>query len=500
MIDISSQRELFVDDYLINKDKTTAEQRLHVPVRRGVTFEFDSPWEGSNCGYPCVFFAEGKWRMYYRASCYDRAAYICYAESHNGTHWIKPSLGIVEFEGSRANNIIFDFDMLSELGFKTLDNLFVFYDSNPECPAKEKYKMVMMWCGNGALLCLTSGDGLHFKKSHVLTRDGEFDSQNVAFFSAAHGKYYCYFRGEHTPDKAAPQIDISYSDKVAAMIYDPYKGAYKEPGAGDRPFVRDVRVMESTDFKSWSEPKQIVMNGDDYQLYTSGINPYPRAPHIFFGFPNRYVERKYWSPAFEELCGKEDRLRRMKSSPRGGLAINDTMFMASRDGYNFTRYEEAFLPPPPECPEAFVYGDGYISHGLIEVPSEVPGAENEYMLLVNEGYRSYERCNRLAKYTIRLDGFVSMHAGGEAKVLTTKEFTYCGEVLHVNIATSARHPVYFVLTDRDGNKYASHEVFGNSTDKRVHFLDEDAVAKLSGKPVTLEVMLHDADLYAIRFD
>ena len=30
----------------------------------------------------------------------------CYAESKDGIHWKKPELGLVEFNGSKANNIV----------------------------------------------------------------------------------------------------------------------------------------------------------------------------------------------------------------------------------------------------------------------------------------------------------------------------------------------------------------------------------------------------------
>ena len=77
-------------------------------------------------------------------------------------------------------------------------------------------------------------------------------------------------------------------------------------------------------------------------------------------------------------------------------------------------------------------------------------------------------------------------------------FTYEGEELYANLATSAKGYAYFTLRCGD-EEYTSYEVFGNSVDKRIHFKDPAAVARLAGKPVTLTVRLRDADLYAIRF-
>ena len=499
MLNISDRRECFFDTYLIDKERTTAELRLHKLRRREVIMEMNMPWEGNVCGYHCVFFAEGKWRMYYRCSMEGRKeSFVAYAESADGIRWVRPSLGIVEFEGSRDNNIILDLPMLKEHDYKGFDNMYVFYDENPDCPTAEKYKMISMWVGHGALLLLVSADGIHFERSRVLTTDGEFDSQNTALFSPEFGKYLCYYRGEHEPDKSTPVCDKSYTDKQAKALMDPVRMLLREPGEGTDAFMRDVRVMESEDFINWSIQKRIEATGADLQYYTNCVMRYPRAPHIFVALPMRYVERKAWTPNYGELCGKEARLRRMSGgSLRAGLAITDGLFMCSRDGYRFAKYDEAILPPPPENPEAFVYGDGFAVPALIEVPSDIPGADNEYMILVNEGYRTESGYNRLVKYTARLDGFVSLHAGGEERVAVTKPFTYEGRELYANLETSARGGVYFTL-ECDGEEYSSCEVFGNSTNKRIPF-DEGVVERLSGKTVTLKLRMLDSDVYSIRF-
>ena len=272
----------------------------------------------------------------------------------------------------------------------------------------------------------------------------------------------------------------------------------REPGAGTESFMRDVRVIESTDFVNWSTQERIKTTGNDYQLYNNVIFPYPRAPHILIGLPMRYVERKAWTKNYEELCGKEDRLRRIKTLARFGLAVTDSLFMVSRDGHSFTKYDEAIVSPPPENPEAFVYGDSSITPALIEIPSRLPGADNEYMIMVRESFRIQGTSPKITSYVSRLDGFMSMHAGAAPRRTVTKEFIYDGTELYANIETSAHGYAYFTLTS-DGKEYTSVEVFGNSTDKRIRFDDDSTVASLSGKPVTLTVEMSDCELYSIRF-
>lgn len=495
MINIGNKRELFFDNYLIDTEKTSAESRLHKPQRKGVVLDFNMPWETNLTTMITVIYAEGKWRMYYIDA---PKQCVLYAESDDAENWVRPELGIVEFEGSTKNNILISREMFAEHGFVMFDNMSVTYDENPECPADEKYKMVGLWCGHASLALLTSADGLHFDKCRLLTDDGEFDSQNRLFWSAEHKKYFAYFRGEHDPDKTKTSTDYSYTDKLAKTLIDPERFLQREPVDTSSSFMRDIKYSESYDCKSWTPSKKINTTGIDFQLYNNCIFPYPRAPHVFVGLTLRYVERKAWTKNYDELCGKEDRIARAKRQLRFGLAVTDGIFMASRDGYNFTKYDEAILPPPPENPEAFVYGDGTMTPALIEVPSEIPGADNEYMILVRESFRTVQSHCKLVKYTIRLDGFVSMHAGGDECELVTKEFAYDGENLYANIATSARGYAYFTLKSGD-EEYTSCEMFGNSTDKRIRFEDDEAVKKLSGKPVTLTVKMFDADLYSIRF-
>jgi len=497
MIDIGSRRECFFDDYLVNREESDAQLRLHKPVRRKLLIRFDRPWEGSEVTFCNVIFAEGLWRMHYVCN-HGREKYVCYAESTDGENWVRPDLGMIEYRGSTQNNIIFDVKSLEKFEFTGFDNMSVFYDDSENCPKDERYKMVAWWQGHAALICLMGEDGIHFTKSRFMTDDGEFDSQNRAFYSHAHGKYFCYYRGEHEPSAEITRIDFSYTDRTASALYDPERFLLREPGAGTFSFQRDVRVTESTDFVHWSKQRQIECTGAEFQLYNNCVFPYPRAPHIFIGFPLRYVERKAWTKTYDELCGREDRRTRMNRGARMGLAVSDGLFMVSHDGYSFTKYDESMFPPPPENPESFVYGDGTVTPVLVEVPSEIPGAENEYMMYIRESYRSTD-CSKLVKYTTRLDGFVSLHAGGTECGVKTKEFTYSGEELYVNIATSARGYAYFTLKSGD-ETYTSCEIFGNSVNKRVRFEDDAAVSRLAGKPVTLEMRMFDCDVYSIKFE
>ena len=65
MISLGHRRECFFDDYLIDTAKTTAEFRLHEPVRRECVMVHNAPWEGDGCDFHNIVKDGNLYRMYY---------------------------------------------------------------------------------------------------------------------------------------------------------------------------------------------------------------------------------------------------------------------------------------------------------------------------------------------------------------------------------------------------------------------------------------------------
>ncbi|MCK5806204.1 MAG: hypothetical protein KAI66_25455, partial [Lentisphaeria bacterium] len=176
-IDIGTHRELFVDDFLIERMEGVRLQ-LHRPVPREVAVVHDTDWEGNTCGYHTVFQDGDLYRMYYRGAHVARHTtrqshpqLTCYAESKDGIHWVKPDLGLFEFNGSKANNIVW-------AGVGT-HNFAPFKDTNPDCSPEARYKALGSM--KGGLAAFASADGIHWRqtgKTPVITK-GAFDSQNL---------------------------------------------------------------------------------------------------------------------------------------------------------------------------------------------------------------------------------------------------------------------------------------------------------------------------------
>lgn len=486
---IGSEREVFWDDYIVDTEKTTAKTRVHSPVRKELVMSFNEPWEGAHCYFINMFRDTDRFRMYYHASNggSPSGVRICYAESADGIRWVKPKLGICEFAGSRENNIVLSEKEIPDVEHPQTDNMFVFKDKNPACPADERYKGVSNCCANGtsALKCFVSADGLHFRYGWDLyERKSFFDSLNTAFYDPRRNRYFCYFRGWH------PSGELI--------------GAETSPDIEGRTLTRDIRVMESEDFHHWSEPKQLDYgkNARDFHLYTNNIEPYYRAPQIYVGFPARYTDRSRWTDNYEKLCGREERLERVRGGvPRFGYAVTDCLFMCSRDGERFYRPDEAFLRPGPENDWSWRYGDCFMNAGMFEVPSPFPNEAPELSFLSPTKRWTHEKSgNLLHRYGIRVDGFISRYAGFDTAVLETKPFIFSGNKLAINFETAAAGSVYVELTDQNGKtmeSFRSAELFGNAIDREVGF--EGDLGAMQGKTVRLRFRMSDADLYSFRF-
>jgi hypothetical protein len=448
-IRIDSHRELFVDDHLI-ESLNGAKLELQHPREREVAMVHDAPWEGCTSTYHTIIQDGDTYRMYYRGGGWDEAKkksrhpdFVCYAESKDGIHWKRPELGIYEFDGSKANNII--------LEGNAAHNLAPFIDTNPNCKPDEKYKAV--GGVKGGLVTFKSSDAIHWQplsKQPVITK-GYFDSLNTAF-------------------------------------WDPRRGAYVEFHREYRDHIRDIMTCLSSDFTHWSDPVWLEYTGAPHQhLYTNAISPYFRAPQLLVGLPMRYVPGR--NPE--------------KHSQDG---VSDFCFMTSRDGRNFHRWNEAFVRPGQQ-PDRWVNRNNLPAHAIVETASDVPNAAPELSLYATEGYYRGP-ATRLRRYTLRLDGFVSVSAPPNGGRMTTKPILFAKTAgpakIRINFATSAVGSLKCELQDENGKARPGFaladcdEIYGDSIDRAITWGGKSDVSQLADKPIRLHFVMQDADLYAFQ--
>jgi hypothetical protein len=494
VIDIGSRRELFIDEYLIETMTGGARLRLQQPVETDDVFVHDTPWEGNRTMYYTIFQDGDIYRMYYRGSQINLGGkgsqdnldigdysipynVTCYAESKDGIRWMRPVLGMVDFQGLKKNNIILSGEIC---------HAFVpFKDANPDCPAAHRYKaIVAIYKPVRGLQVYSSPDGIRWSPlsdGPVITT-GYFDSQNLAFW-----------------------------DTIRRCYVEFHRALRGGPGSLDPPnhkvSTKDVMTATSADFLNWTEPAWLDYSPERWfkfstkkthfspfvQFYTNQVQPYHRAPHIYLGFPTRYVAGR----------GKlTDLNKRLSGSAEWfGRDYTDSGFMSSRDGRQFKFWDEAFIRPGPGNRDRWVYGDNFQALGILETESGDSGP-NELSMYVNENF--WRQC-KLRRYTLRLDGFVSIHtplSGGE---VITKPFTMCGKALTLNLATSAAGSIQVEIQESDGKPIEGltiadcQEIFGDEIERVVEWKLGSDLSHFVSKPIRLRFVLRDADLYSFKF-
>ena len=146
---LENQRELFVDDYLL-ENLDNLDVRLATPVPAGAVMEFPEPWEGQFCAYVSVINDGTFFHMYYRGlTGYENQGdqqVTCYAVSADGIHWRKPNLGLFEVNGTWDNNVV-----MADNPQGSTHNFCVLYDDREEVPLAEKFKAVGGHVDSGGL-------------------------------------------------------------------------------------------------------------------------------------------------------------------------------------------------------------------------------------------------------------------------------------------------------------------------------------------------------------
>ena len=322
----------------------------------------------------------------------------------------------------------------------------------------------------------------------VITKVG--GSLNLAFWDTVRGEYRAYWR-YHVP-----------VGDYARYLAQPKEENLVAPPRDTR---RDVRTNTSKDFLTWSAPVDLrYVDSPPEEIYLNGIRPYYRAPHLFIGFPMRYLERG-WSESMRALPDRENREMRAKAGKRFGTALTEGLLMASRDGVNFKRWNEAFLRPGIERPGTWNYSHQGICWHLLETKSALEGAPNELSLYANEGHWT-GNSSVLRRYTLRLDGFVSAQAPMSGGELITKPLRFHGSKLVLNFAASAAGSLRVEIQDEQGKPLPGFALedcpplFGDTIERTVTWTKGHDVSLLASQPVRLRFALQDADVFAFQFE
>lgn len=474
-IDIGNRLELFVDRHLIERLEGTS-LKMHEPKMAGVALRFDAAWDGACTGYITVLPDAGLFRMYYvglpmENNDEEAYSYPCYAESRDGINWTKPDLNLVEFKGSKKNNILF----LPSKEEPFAVNFAPFIDTRPGTPKEERFKAVGGSHRKG-LFALVSSDGIRWQKwrEKPIFTAGAFDSQNVAFWSELENCYVLYFR----------VFSESWSQKSSS----PFTG------------YRTISKSTSPDLINWSEPKRMSFgNTVAEHLYTQSTHPYFRAPHIYISLPMRFVphHRSLTREQFAALGVVPAYANIRHNGMDIPSEVSDSVLLTSRGGYRYDRtFMEAFIRPGPEL------GD-WVSRNGMNATGIVPTGPAE-MSLYHQGHYAQASAH-LKRYTLRTDGLASVNAPYSGGECVTKPLKITGEKLVINYATSAPGGIRVELQEADGEPIPeftlleANELVGDSIEGAVTWKLGGDLKALTGKTVRIRFVMKDADIYSLRF-
>ena len=163
----------------------------------------DKPWEDSSIMQGTVILNSGRYRLWYGAmstsyfeeQSNDRGLYLCYAESKDGYHWIKPKLGVVSYQGNKDNNIV---SGNQDGPWADYESGSVFID--PGALPEERYKLIYKASVykkgvESPMRGATSADGIHWNpiKKPIL-EPYHSDTQTTAYWDPHLRQFVGYFR------------------------------------------------------------------------------------------------------------------------------------------------------------------------------------------------------------------------------------------------------------------------------------------------------------------
>ena len=453
-------RYLFLDPAFV-REAQGATLQANPPLREERVMISDRPWETLMISlYVTVRDEGGKLRMWYICRDKEQNGNVAYAESVDGLNWTKPELGISEYAGSTANNLV---------GISSLEGA-PFRD--PRGAGDEQY--VYLSTGKGGVFRYTSPDGLRWQRhDQPLVRFAP-DTQNVAFWDEVRGKYRFYTRGkdpkakhEHTSHR---KVILLETDSLVGRLGEDRK---QEPGVS----MKELPVMLKTDEQ---DPR-------DVDIYTNSIQPYPLDPHWYVGFPAFYRHYNGNSPHFND-------------------GRTEVQFAGSSDGLIWHRYGRGVYAGPgspgPESGSMVFMGTGLVVRGdeiwqygtrFRTTHGDKPG-------------RLQQTDGSIYRFVQRVDGFVSLDTGNDVGTARTAPVKVTGRRLLLNLATGALGGMQVGLLGSDGLPLPGFAVEDcqrleiDSTGSVVTWTGGADLSALQGREVILRFRSNRTKLYSLRFE
>ncbi len=455
--DLTGPWLLLVDDHVIDsKERVTRSYHAFEKHPANPLVPGDKPWEGNLAYlYGTVLPSEDGdgYRMWYHS--WAEGEYrMLYATSADGIRWEKPALGLVAYEGSKENNILFR---------RTHEN------HNPQVihtpwekdPAR-RYKLLYFEYGRTppnftttGYLGMTSPDGVHWS------------------------------------DVGEKPVLVDSPGDVGNFVWDPHTERYMgwpKKFAEVRGFRRRCVGFSATkDFENWPA-SELILTPDEFDDRWVTSESTEGAHTDFYGLCGFAYESMYlgflW--IFPITNGKND----------GPVFVE---LVTSHDGVHWERQEK---PRPPILPTG---PDGAWDDGMLFTPNH-PLVEDGLIKLyyggfdVTHGKDGGKAAVGLA--TLRKDGFASLNAGDEVGTITTKPLAGAVGPIAVNYCATEGW-LKVELLDGEGRVLPGYgredcvALESDSIDAEVIWGDGRGIPDVR-KPLRIRFLLRNAEIYSFR--
>jgi len=407
----------------------------------------------------------------------EGAVRLCYAESEDGITWHKPDLGLVSFQSSTKNNIVAPLDERQSMQGAT-----VYIDKR--APEEARYRLWSKFQPRDdeiksgvrpGLWAMHSPDGLRwtYDKNQPNPPDQMCDTQNVFFWDDRIESYVGYTRVHETQRR----------DEAAEMQF------------GKR--YRSVGRITSPDFKTWSQPTLIVLEGDTRDLsaplppdsvdrpqmdfYTNAVYKHPEADDAYFMMPAAY---HHWEA--DDLP-----------------ATMDVQLLTSRDGIIWNRMgnREPFIRRGLDNGPSggMVMANVWPVHTKTETWIYYAGRGNKHNATERDGSNT-----GLFLATLRRDGFVSADTDLSGGEFVTPPLSFDGNTLELNVDCGAGGWLLVELQDAEGRAIEGYTlktcetITANAITKRVSW--KDTGHRINNQsPLRLRVVMRATKLYSFQF-
>jgi len=450
VVPIDVGRQLFVDDFLVEKTDLTRTYHSATWHPACPVLKPDKPWESDGMkGKPrkatAMVFGGGVWydpaeklfKMWYMGSNLKRT---CYATSRDGVRWEKPLLDVVP-----GTNILLDQERDSDT---------VWLDLN-EKDASKRYKMfttIPRPEGDGFKPAIYySADGIHWGKPLIV--GGGIGDRTTIFYNPFRERWVYSIRSLIEPWGRSRRY-AECTDLVEGL----------------RNIGKDAVLWLTADRL---DPKNPHPAGKDKeagpQLYNLDVVPYESLLIGLFSI---------WQGKSADDAEKR----------------NEVLVGYTRDGFHWDRPCRRPFAGVNETAGAWNWANVQsCARGCLVMGDRL------YFYVSGRGRSGEPACTGLA--LLRRDGFASMDAGDREGTLTTRPLTFAGKYLFVN-ADARGGALRVEVLDRDGrpiDAYGRRVCQPVTTDSTIHpvqWMHARDLGPVAGKPVRLRFYLTKAKLYS----